>query len=93
MAGRRHTPSGGAVGDHDDPRNLGTQVLWALVRGEEPAAPGLPRLRYRLPLPAGSQDKVAAAIRQYLAPQLWWGEEQREAGHLGRPDVSSRPRS
>lgn len=68
-------------------------VLWALVRDEEPAAPGLPRLRYRLPLPAGSQDKVAAAIRQYLAPHLWWGAEQREPGHFGRPDVSRRPRS
>ncbi|MGW7486518.1 hypothetical protein [Streptomyces sp. NPDC054786] len=76
---------GGPINDRDP-------VLWALVRDEEPVAPGLPRLRYRLPLPPGSRDKVTAAIRQYLPPHLWWGEEQRAPGHLGRPDLSRRPR-
>ncbi|MFG2827422.1 hypothetical protein ACGFWI_08165 [Streptomyces sp. NPDC048434] len=67
-------------------------ALTVIPIDEEPVAPGLPRLRYRLPLPPGSRDKVTAAIRQYLPPHLWWGEEQRAPGHLGRPDMSRRPR-
>ncbi|MFG2137842.1 hypothetical protein [Streptomyces sp. NPDC048650] len=66
-------------------------VLWALVRDEDPIAPGLPRLRYRLPVPPGSQARVTAAVRQYAPPQLWLGEAQREPGHIGRPDLSRRP--
>ncbi|REK87110.1 hypothetical protein DY245_28580 [Streptomyces inhibens] len=75
---------GGPIDDRDP-------VLWLLVRDEEPIAPGLPRLRYRLPLPPGSQDKVTAAIRQYAPPHLWLGESQRGRGHIGRPDLSRRP--
>ncbi|MFJ9849011.1 hypothetical protein [Streptomyces sp. NPDC101150] len=66
-------------------------VLWVLVRDEDPIAPGLPRLRYRLAFPAGSRDKVTAAVRQYAPPHLWLGEVQRASGHLGRPDPSRRP--
>ncbi|MFE7539204.1 hypothetical protein [Streptomyces platensis] len=68
-------------------------VLWALVRDEEPIGPGLPRLRYRLPVPPGSQEQVTTAVRQYAPPHLWLGVAQREPGHLGRPDPSRRPRS
>ncbi|MEU6147560.1 hypothetical protein ABZ848_45335 [Streptomyces sp. NPDC047081] len=63
----------------DDP------VLWPLVRDEEPLRPGLPRLRYRLPVPASSRDHVVAAIRQQV-PQLWFGESEREARYMGVPD-------
>ncbi|MFC8515132.1 hypothetical protein [Streptomyces sp. NPDC057257] len=63
----------------DDP------VLWPLVRDEEPLHPGLPRLRYRLPVPASSHEHVVAAIRKQ-APQLWFGESQREPGYMGAPD-------
>ncbi|WP_246102417.1 hypothetical protein [Streptomyces piniterrae] len=74
------------------PINDRDPVLWALVRDEEPIAPGLPRLRYRLPVPTGGgQEKVTAAIRQYAPAHLWLGEAQREPGHLGRPDLSRRP--
>ncbi|MCO6008817.1 hypothetical protein NE236_27965 [Actinoallomurus purpureus] len=66
--------------DRDDP------VLWALVRDEEPFHPALPRLRYRLPLSAANQRPVVAAVQQYV-PQIWLGESQRAAGHIGRPDV------
>ncbi|WP_328545700.1 hypothetical protein [Streptomyces platensis] len=41
-------------------------VLWALVRDEEPVGPGLPRLRYRLPIPArqsGAGDDGGPAVR------------------------------
>lgn len=66
--------------DRDDP------VLWGLVRDEEPLHPTLPRLRYRLPLSATNQQPVVAAVQQYV-PQIWLGESQRAAGHVGRPDV------
>ncbi|AZS69779.1 hypothetical protein DDE74_01235 [Streptomyces lydicus] len=66
-------------------------MLWALVRDEEPIGPGLPRLRYRLPVPPGSQEQVTAAVRRYAPPHLWLGEAQREPGHLRRPDPSRRP--
>ncbi|MET8679857.1 hypothetical protein ABZW18_20320 [Streptomyces sp. NPDC004647] len=67
-------------------------VLWALVRDEEPIGPGLPRLRYRLPVAPGSRDVLTAAVQQWSPPHLWLGEAQREQGHLGRPDPSRRPR-
>lgn len=41
-------------------------VLWALVRDEEPVGLGLPRLRYRLPIPArqsGAGDDGGPAVR------------------------------
>lgn len=65
--------------DRDDP------VLWPLVREEEPMHPTLPRLRYRLPVPASSQESLAAAIQRQV-PQLWLGETEREAGYMGVPD-------
>ncbi|WP_260326924.1 hypothetical protein [Streptomyces sp. TLI_185] len=65
--------------DPDDP------VLWPLVRDEEPLHPTLPRLRYRLPVPASSRVSVIAAIQQQV-PQLWLGETEREAGYMGVPD-------
>jgi hypothetical protein len=67
-------------------------VLWALVRDEEPIGPDLPRLRYRLPVPAGSRDKLTAAVRQYAPSHLWLGEAEREPGHIGQPDRSRRPK-
>ncbi|MGP3981259.1 hypothetical protein [Streptomyces sp. KR80] len=75
----------GSIDDRDP-------VLWALVRDEEPIGPDLPRLRYRLPVPAGARDKLTAAVRQYAPSHLWLGEAQREPGHLGVPDRSRRPR-
>jgi hypothetical protein len=66
--------------DRDDP------VLWTLVRDEEPLHAGLPRLRYRLPLPAACQQQVVAAVQPYVS-QIWLGESERAAGHIGRPDV------
>lgn len=66
-------------------------VLWATVRDEEPIGPGLPRLRYRFPLQPGTQDRARAAIQQFAPAHLWLGEVQRQAGHIGRPDVSRRP--
>ncbi|WP_207946416.1 hypothetical protein [Actinomadura sp. 7K507] len=66
--------------DRDDP------VLWALVRDEEPFRPGLPRLRHRLGIPAASRQQMVAAVQQYV-PQLWLGEYERAAGHIGRPDA------
>jgi hypothetical protein len=65
--------------DRDDP------VLWPLVRDEEPLHPTLPRLRYRLPVPASSRAAVVTAIQQQV-PQLWFGEAEREAGYMGVPD-------
>ncbi|MFE0329624.1 hypothetical protein ACFW08_23110 [Streptomyces sp. NPDC058960] len=65
--------------DRDDP------VLWPLVREEEPLHPTLPRLRYRLPVPASSRVALVAAIQQQV-PQLWLGETEREAGYMGVPD-------
>ncbi|MBL1099247.1 hypothetical protein [Streptomyces coffeae] len=67
--------------DRDDP------VLWVLVRDEEPLHPGLPRLRHRLPLSAANQRPVVAAVQPYIPPEIWLGESQRPAGHIGRPDV------
>jgi hypothetical protein len=66
--------------DRDDP------VLWTLVRDEEPLHPALPRLRYRLPFPAGCREQVVAAVNHH-APHIWLGESQRAQGHIGRPDV------
>ncbi|QOV41437.1 hypothetical protein IM697_34535 [Streptomyces ferrugineus] len=66
--------------DRDDP------VLWTLVRDEEPPHPNLPRLRYRVPFPAGCQEQVVAAVQQYV-PHIWLGESERAQGHIGRPDV------
>ncbi|MEU0744711.1 hypothetical protein [Streptomyces sp. NPDC006134] len=66
--------------DRDDP------VLWTLVRDEDPPRPGLPRLRYRLPFPAACRQQVLTAVQQHV-PQLWLGESERPAGHVGRPDV------
>ena len=65
--------------DRDDP------VLWPLVRDEEPLHPTLPRLRYRLPVPASSRVPLVAAIQQQV-PQLWLGETEREAGYMGVAD-------
>ncbi|MET8957395.1 hypothetical protein ACWEO4_25980 [Streptomyces sp. NPDC004393] len=65
--------------DRDDP------VLWPLVRDEEPLQPTLPRLRYRLPVPASSRVAVVTAIQQQV-PQLWFGEIERQAGYMGVPD-------
>ncbi|MFF4359583.1 hypothetical protein [Streptomyces sp. NPDC001604] len=65
--------------DRDDP------VLWPLVRDEEPMLPTLPRLRYRLPVPASSRVPLATAIQRQV-PELWLGETEREAGYLGVPD-------
>lgn len=65
--------------DRDDP------VLWPLVRDEEPLHPTLPRLRYRLPVPAGSREALIAAIQQQVS-QLWLGETEREVGYMGAPD-------
>ncbi|MEV0372298.1 hypothetical protein AB0I10_21110 [Streptomyces sp. NPDC050636] len=67
-------------------------VLWALIRDEEPIGPGLPRLRYRLTVHAAHQEQIMAAIRRYAPPHLWLGVAQRERGHIGRPDLSRRPR-
>ncbi|MFF4949476.1 hypothetical protein ACWC2K_09855 [Streptomyces chattanoogensis] len=66
-------------------------VLWATVRDEEPIGPGLPRLRYRFPLRPGTQDRARAAIQQFAPAHLWLGEVERQAGHIGRPDMSRRP--
>lgn len=60
-------------------------VLWPLVRDEEPLHPTLPRLRYRLPVTAGSREPLVAAVRAYV-PQLWLGESERATGHIGTPD-------
>jgi hypothetical protein len=65
--------------DRDDP------VLWPLVRDEEPLYASLPRLRYRLPVPASSRVALVTAIRQRV-PRLWLGETEREAGYMGVPD-------
>ncbi|OAH14358.1 hypothetical protein [Streptomyces jeddahensis] len=65
--------------DRDDP------VLWPLVRDEEPLHPTLPRLRYRVPVPAGSRVALVTAIQQQV-PQLWLGETEREVGYMGVPD-------
>ncbi|MEW2402679.1 hypothetical protein [Streptomyces sp. NPDC046862] len=65
--------------DRDDP------VLWPMVRDEEPLQPTLPRLRYRLPVPAGSREALVTAIQQQV-PRLWLGETEREAGYMGVPD-------
>ncbi|MGW5661985.1 hypothetical protein ACWEWG_18080 [Streptomyces sp. NPDC003758] len=70
--------------DRDDP------VLWPLVRDEEPLHPTLPRLRYRLPVPASSRVALGAAIRQQV-PHLWLGETEREAGCMGVPDRRGAP--
>ena len=69
--------------DWDDP------VLGPLVRDEEPMRPTLPRLRYRLPVPASSRVPLAAAIQRQV-PQLWLGETEREAGYMGVPDRKGR---
>ncbi|MGW2328296.1 hypothetical protein ACWC5C_21380 [Streptomyces sp. NPDC001700] len=61
--------------------------LWTLVRDEEPPHPGLPRLRHRVTLSAPTQRPVVEAVRSHV-PQIWLGESQRPAGHIGRPDVS-----
>ncbi|WP_030231253.1 hypothetical protein [Streptomyces sp. NRRL S-455] len=66
--------------DRDDP------VLWPQVRDEEPLHPNLPRLRYRVPLPAGCRQQVVAAVQLYV-PHIWLGESERAEGHIGRPDV------
>ncbi|MEV6027960.1 hypothetical protein [Streptomyces sp. NPDC052036] len=65
--------------DRDDP------VLWPLVRDEEPLHATLPRLRYRLPVPASSRVALVTAIQQQV-PQLWFGETERQAGYVGVPD-------
>ena len=65
--------------DRDDP------VLWPLVRDEEPLHPTLPRLRYRLPVPASSRVPLVDAIQQQV-PHLWLGVTEREAGYMGVPD-------
>ncbi|GAA1370528.1 hypothetical protein [Streptomyces beijiangensis] len=65
--------------DRDDP------ALWVLVRDEEPLAPDLPRLRYRLPFAPAAVDEMTAAVQRY-APQLWLGVTQRASGHIGIPD-------
>lgn len=67
-------------------------VLWALVRDEEPIAPDLPRLRYRLPLASGGRSKVIEAVRRFAPSGLWLGESRRGAGHVGQPDLSRRPK-
>ncbi|MDF4252539.1 hypothetical protein [Streptomyces sp. WMMB303] len=69
----------GAI-DRDDP------VLRRLIRDEEPLRPGLPRLRYRVPLTFGTHHEVVAAVRRF-APRLWSGESERPPGHIGRPDT------
>ncbi|MET9832360.1 hypothetical protein ABZ078_24370 [Streptomyces sp. NPDC006385] len=66
--------------DRDDP------VLWTLVRDEEPLHPNLPRLRYRVPFPAGCRQEMVTAVQQYV-PHIWLGESERAEGHIGRPDV------
>lgn len=86
--GRTGPDRGGCPSGPIDDRD---PVPWALVSDEGPIGPGLPRLRYRLPVPPGSQEQVTAAVRRYAPPHLWLGEAQREPGHLGRPDPSRRP--
>ncbi|MDW6062509.1 hypothetical protein SAZ11_36355 [Streptomyces sp. FXJ1.4098] len=66
--------------DRDDP------ILWGLVRDEEPLHPGLPRVRHRIVLTAPNQGPVVAAVLSHV-PQIWLGESQRPAGHIGRPDL------
>ncbi|MFD8377902.1 hypothetical protein ACFV2X_04875 [Streptomyces sp. NPDC059679] len=66
--------------DPDDP------ILWGLVRDEEPLHPGLPRVRHRIVLTAPNQGPVVEAVLSHV-PQIWLGESQRPAGHIGRPDV------
>ncbi|MGW3569849.1 hypothetical protein ACWDSL_39320 [Streptomyces sp. NPDC000941] len=66
--------------DRDDP------ILWGLVRDEEPLHPGLPRVRHRIVLTAPNQGPVVEAV-QSRVPQIWLGESQRPAGHIGHPDV------
>ncbi|MEV6130642.1 hypothetical protein AB0M05_28055 [Streptomyces violaceusniger] len=66
--------------DRDDPH------LWGLVRDEEPLHPGLPRLRHRIPLTAPNQRPVVETVQRYV-PQIWLGESQRAAGHIGHPDA------
>lgn len=55
---------------HDD------SVIGRTVRDEEPLHPGLPRPRYRLTLPASSQDAVVTAVQHHV-PHLWFGEVER----------------
>lgn len=61
-------------------------ALWGLVRDEEPLAPSLPRLRYRVPATGPFREPMVAAIQTYV-PHLWLGEVEREFGHMGHPDV------
>ena len=75
---------GGPIDDRDP-------VLWALVRDETPIAPDLPRLRYRLPL-SGGHRKVVEGVHRFAPAGLWLGEVRRGAGHIGRPDLSRRPK-
>ncbi|MDG4859044.1 hypothetical protein P8605_12915 [Streptomyces sp. T-3] len=76
----------GGEGDNRDVRAALHPVLWQLVRDEEPLGPSLPRLRYRLPANGPIREPLVAAV-QHHAAQLWLGESEREAGHLGYPDV------
>ncbi|UNZ19112.1 hypothetical protein [Streptomyces sp. 891-h] len=66
-------------------------LLWPLVREEAPVVhatmhlpPGLPPMRYRIPL-TWRHSEVSSAVRTY-APHLWFGEIRRPPGHLDHPD-------
>lgn len=75
----------------DGPMDERDPVLWPLIREEEPPRAGLPRLRYRVPVPHGARRELIGAVRACCPPHLWFGEEERRPGHLGRPDVRRRP--
>ncbi|MEV6104863.1 hypothetical protein AB0M28_09125 [Streptomyces sp. NPDC051940] len=61
-------------------------LLWQFVRDEEPLRPGLPRLRYRVPLLGGPRGGLATAVQRF-APHLWFGQVEREWGYGGVPDA------
>jgi len=52
-------------------------VLRALIRDDEPLAPELPRVRYRISLPQVGWRTLAAAVRRHSEPHpslLWCGQ-------------------
>ncbi len=52
-------------------------VLRALIRDDEPLAPELPRVRYRVPLPQVGWRTLAEAVRRHSEPHpslLWCGQ-------------------
>ena len=67
-------------------------LLRPWVRREPPPWPGLPDLRYRLPVPLGTRRALLAAVARHAPAACWFGEITCAPGHLRRAQPLHPPR-